>query len=346
MWPQAVGASVAIKADQVDAAAEEISALAGVLGSFAEGAERVLRKMSGLHLSESTIERTTEAAGARVAAHLEAGKSLGHAGMGLAERCAGAALRLCERWTPPACVNKGLAVRAWTGRWPTWRWFTTPAANTIRHGRHPGKCGIYRVFTTFQRLGRQLHREALEVGWTAAEQQIAISDGGNGLEDFFHTYFPKAECILDFWHAKEYLVELAKAIYPGDEAARQSWTDEVCHQLKHEGGPAVRARLETLDVEFGFGGSAGDLPLHGAILPQPRTSDGLPAIRSQRLANRFWPGGVRLQDGGGKSSQRGRNALGRRGANAVCHLRGLYLSEPACWESFWNPPPQLTTPQI
>jgi transposase len=35
----------------------------------------------------------------------------------------------------------------------------------------------------FQTLGRQLHREALQVGWTEGEQQIAISDGGNGLED-------------------------------------------------------------------------------------------------------------------------------------------------------------------
>jgi hypothetical protein len=58
-------------------AAEEVSAMAGVLGSFADGAERVLRKMSGLHLSESTIERTTEAAGERVAKRLEAGSALG-----------------------------------------------------------------------------------------------------------------------------------------------------------------------------------------------------------------------------------------------------------------------------
>ena len=60
-------------------AAEEISSLAGVLGSFADGAERVLRKMSGLRLSESTIERTTETAGERVAGQLAAGKSLGPA---------------------------------------------------------------------------------------------------------------------------------------------------------------------------------------------------------------------------------------------------------------------------
>ena len=39
-------------------AADEIAALAGVLGSFADGAERVLWKMAGLRLSESTVERT------------------------------------------------------------------------------------------------------------------------------------------------------------------------------------------------------------------------------------------------------------------------------------------------
>ena len=64
-------------------AAEELSSLAGVLGSFADDAERVLRKMSGLHLSESTVERTTEAAGERLAERLEAGQA--------------SALRLCQR---------------------------------------------------------------------------------------------------------------------------------------------------------------------------------------------------------------------------------------------------------
>jgi len=75
-----------------------------------------------------------------------------------------------------------------------------------------------------------------------------ISDGGNGLEDFFSTYFPKAECILDFWHAKEYLVELGKVLHPSDEETRKRWTDEVCQRLKHEGGLVVRADLEALDL--------------------------------------------------------------------------------------------------
>ncbi len=49
-------------------AAEEITSLAGVLGSFADDAERVLWKMAGLRLSASTVQRTTEVAGQRVVA--------------------------------------------------------------------------------------------------------------------------------------------------------------------------------------------------------------------------------------------------------------------------------------
>ena len=72
-WEQALR----LKPIKSTAAAEQITAMAGVLGSFAQGAERVLQKMAGIRLSASTVERTTEAAGARVAAQLEAGKSLG-----------------------------------------------------------------------------------------------------------------------------------------------------------------------------------------------------------------------------------------------------------------------------
>jgi hypothetical protein len=193
-------------------------------------------------------------------------------------------------------------------------------------------------FFDFQMLGRQLHREAMEVGWTAAEQQIAISDGGNGLEDFFRTYFPKAECILDFWHAKEYLVELAKAMYPNEEAARQNWTDEACHQLKHEGGAAVRARLETVDVSSA---SAEMRETHRLTLQYFRNHQR--RMDYPRYIRNGW------QIGSGPVESACKTVVGNRlkgggmrwskaGADAVCHLRGLYLSEPLCWDSFWNPP--------
>ena len=51
MWSQAVGARLQLKPIRLTAASEEIVAMAGMLGSFAHGAERALRKMAGLRLS-------------------------------------------------------------------------------------------------------------------------------------------------------------------------------------------------------------------------------------------------------------------------------------------------------
>jgi hypothetical protein len=57
--------------------AEEIATLAGTRDSFADAAETLLPKMAGLRLSESTVERTTKAAGERLDAFWDGGHTLG-----------------------------------------------------------------------------------------------------------------------------------------------------------------------------------------------------------------------------------------------------------------------------
>jgi hypothetical protein len=318
-------------------ATDEITALAGVLGSFADGAERVLWKMAGLRLSESTIERTTEAAGERVVKRLEAGESLGPREQWAWQKdargksCAyvsADATGVRQQGPGGTRVDGKMAYVAMIYNARSEHDSTRPPPRQVRY-----LSGFYE----FQTLGRQLHREALEVGWTAAEQQIAISDGGNGLENFFHTYFPKAECILDFWHAKEYLVELAKVMYPGDETVRQNWTDEVCHQLKHEGGPAVRARLEMLNLSSA---SAETRETHRCTVQYFRNHEH--RMDYPRYVRNGWQIGSGPVESAcktvvGNRLKGGGMRWGKNGADTVCHLRGLYLSEPACWESFWNP---------
>jgi hypothetical protein len=319
-------------------AAEEISAMAGVLDSFADGAQRVLKKMAGMRLSESTVERVTEAAGERVATQLQAGEALGPATPwdwqqdAAQQTCAYVsvdATGVRQQGPGGARADGKMAYVAMVYN-----------ANSKHDPRRPPQRQVRYLsgFYDFQTLGRQLHREALEVGWTHAQQQIAISDGGNGLEDFFRTYFPKAECILDFWHAKEYLVELGKALHH-DETARQAWTEDACHRLKHEGGPTVRASLETLDLSsvttdakevhrqatqyFRNHEHRMDYPRYVANGWQIGSGPVESACKTV-VGNRLKGGGMRW---------------GAAGSDAVCHLRGLYLSEPTCWETFWNPNP-------
>ena len=68
-----------------------------------------------------------------------------------------------------------------------------------------------------EELGSQMRRQAGQVGMDHAEQWIGLSDGGNGLERFLTRNFPReVVVILDFWHASEYLSDLAKALHPDE----------------------------------------------------------------------------------------------------------------------------------
>ena len=74
-----VDAELGFSASTLTPGAEEIATLAGTCDSFADAAEKLLPKMAGLRLSESTVERTTEAAGARLGALWDGGHTLGTA---------------------------------------------------------------------------------------------------------------------------------------------------------------------------------------------------------------------------------------------------------------------------
>src|SRR5436190_1980547 len=69
---------VGLTTKRLTPAAERVVSLAGLLAdSFAEAAAKILPELSGLHVGESTAERTTEAAGRRLGDCLEAGHTLG-----------------------------------------------------------------------------------------------------------------------------------------------------------------------------------------------------------------------------------------------------------------------------
>ena len=63
--------------DTLTPGAREVTCLVGILSRFAEGRVASLPKLTGLHLSESTVERTTEAVGRDVGARLASGEGFG-----------------------------------------------------------------------------------------------------------------------------------------------------------------------------------------------------------------------------------------------------------------------------
>jgi hypothetical protein len=72
-------ATLRLTAGDLTPAAEELVSLAGLLSSFAEAAEKVLPRLAGLRLAESSAGRTTEGAGTRLGRWRAAGETFGEA---------------------------------------------------------------------------------------------------------------------------------------------------------------------------------------------------------------------------------------------------------------------------
>jgi hypothetical protein len=326
-----------LSAAHLTPAASEVASIAGVQTSFAQSAEVTLQKLCGLRLSESTVERVTEAAGERLAKLLhdkvtfdEQGKPWTWQRDARGKRCAYVSLDATGVRQQGAGGAKAEGRMAYVGM------LYNPRSQHDDQRPEPHSVRYLAGFYELNELGSQLRRQAAQVGWDNAEQQIALSDGGNGLEEFFRKNFPRAECILDFWHAAGHLTELGLAVYPEDESTRQARVHAWCHQLKHQGGATTLSTLESLELSNcspaarqAHGDCVRYFRNHQHRMDYPRYlangwqigSGPVESACKTVVANRLKGSGMRW---------------GSDGSDAVCHLRALYLSQPGQWESFWK----------
>lgn len=338
---------VGLAASHLTPAASEVTCLAGVQTSFAQASETTLRKMCGLWLSESTVERTTESAGERLRELLAAGETFA--------KLAGESKPW--QWECDArgrtCAYVGLdatgirqqgegAVKA-DGRMAYVGLIYNPrGASWTRERRRaslPHQVRYLAGFYELDALGLELRRQAAQTGWDNAEQQIALSDGGAGLEEFFTKNFPLAVIILDFWHAKEHLVELGKVLFGEGREEGREWLDQRCHQLKHEGGAAVLQTLESLDLT---GRNDAVRETHRCETNYFRNH--LHKMDYPRYLAEGWQIGSGPVESACKTVVNFRLCgsgmrWGSPGSDALCHLRALYLSEPDQWDAFWRDHP-------
>jgi hypothetical protein len=320
-----------LTASDLTPAAEEQVSLAGTLTSFAEAAQKVLPRMTGLRLAESTAERTTEAAGQRLRRQRAAGQTFGRTRDW--PWSTDAKGRTCAYVSVDATGigmqgEKGTAAE---GRMAYVGLVYCPGAEG-EPARERVLAGLYEL----AELGVHMRRQGAQVGMERADVWVALTDGGAGLEEFMTVYFPRAQCVLDFYHAAEHVNALAKAFYPSDEDKAAGAAESWCHTLKHEGGVALLTELEGLDLrgrtastreayrrEVGYvrhNLHRMDYPRYvadGWLIGSGHVESACKAVVGQRLKGN----GMRWRE---------------EGADAVCHLRALFKSEKGQWEAFWG----------
>lgn len=314
-------------------AAEELLALAGIMSGFEEAAQETLRKLAGMRVSESTVRRATEDAGARLAGMLQervkfqAPRSWRWHRDAQGRTCAYISVDATgvRQQGPGAAQAEGRM--AYVGM----LYNPPPREEGGKISERRYLAGLYDLLD----LGRQLHQEALDVAAHEADLQIALSDGAVCLEKFLTTYFPRAVLILDFWHAAEHLAELARALDPQEEVYRARLS-QWCSMMKHQGGAAILAELEKLD-QSAWSSETKDC--------WRKETNYLRNNLSRMDYPRYLAAGWHI--GSGPIEAACKTVIGARmkgagmrwgteGTTTVAALRACYLSEPARWDAFWN----------
>jgi len=76
---------------------------------------------------------------------------------------------------------------------------------------------------TAEEFGKRIYLEAWERGWSRAEKKVVMGDGAEWIWNLADQYFPGATQIVDLFHAREHLWELARKLHPNDESGQNRW---------------------------------------------------------------------------------------------------------------------------
>jgi hypothetical protein len=318
---------------------ERVATLAGtVADSFEKGAD-LMHEMAGVRLGESTVERTTEGAGQRLAGALQAGQTFGpkvvwpwHKDF-RGRRCAYLQL------DATGVRQQGEGGQAAEGRMAYVGMVCNPAPEWLwpDEKRQPLQARYVAGLYALEEVGPLLRKQAGQVGMGAADCWLGLTDGGNGLEGRLEENFPLLEVVLlDFYHPAEKLTGLARLLHPKDETEAEEQARQWCRLLKDEGGAALAAVLREWawpPRRAGLAEAVADLV--GYLERQAHRME-----YPEYLAEGWHIGSGAVESACktvvGQRLKLAGMRWGEDGADALCHLRALYRSEKGQWEAFWN----------
>jgi hypothetical protein len=89
--------------------------------------------------------------------------------------------------------------------------------------RDPDSTTYTGAIETAEEFGKRIYLEAWKRGWSRAEKKVVMGDGAEWIWNLAEPYFPGAIQIVDLFHARQHLWELARKLYPNDEANQKAW---------------------------------------------------------------------------------------------------------------------------
>jgi hypothetical protein len=89
--------------------------------------------------------------------------------------------------------------------------------------RDPDSTTYVGAIETADAFGKRLYVEAWKRGWSRASKKVIVGDGAEWIWNLAQQHFPGAIQIVDLYHAREHLWDLARKLHPNDEAGQRCW---------------------------------------------------------------------------------------------------------------------------
>ena len=101
--------------------------------------------------------------------------------------------------------------------------------------RDPGSTTYTGAIETAEEFGKRIYLEAWKRGWSSAAKKVVMGDGAEWIWNLAEPYFPGAVQIVDLFHARQHLWELARRLHPNDEIHQKAWIKTHQRQLLDKG---------------------------------------------------------------------------------------------------------------
>lgn len=98
--------------------------------------------------------------------------------------------------------------------------------------RDPDSSSYTAAIETAGEFGKRIYAEASRRGWSRAKTKVVLGDGAPWIWNIAHQYFPGSIEIVDLYHARERLWELARHMHPNQQAEQRRWMMIYQHLLE------------------------------------------------------------------------------------------------------------------
>ena len=209
-----------------------LQAIVGQEAPFDHGREQ-MKVLAGLEVTTKSVERTAEAIGAAIAQReqaeihkalqLELPVVVGEPLRILYVQMDGTGVPVVKKETVGR-QGKSEGQPAHTREVKLGCVFTQTTWDTQGYAmRDPDSTTYTGAIESAEEFGRRIYAEAWGRGWNRALQKVVMGDGAEWIWNLVALHFPDAMQIVDLYHARQHLWEVARRLFPNEEGKQKAW---------------------------------------------------------------------------------------------------------------------------